>query len=173
MHNFKQKIIPNSSTTLEVQLLSDIKNINVDDFLKSYKISNMWKGKFFIKRIIKKIFKYQLITNINWNNNFWQLITINLISTNLQLDTDDITLQLKNKITKKRFNDIEKYKKILIKKDMGSPLYITGKALNIIGGNAKNNEIFILDGSRRIIASALSNLNPNILLIDSLDRAIE
>ena len=156
MHNFKQKIIPNSSTTLEVQLLSNIKNINVEDFLKSYKIS-----------------KYQLITNMNWSNNFWQLITIDLISTNLQIDTDDIILQLKNNITKKRFNDIEKYRKILIKKDMGNPLYITGKALNIIGGNAKNEEIFILDGSRRIIASVLSNLNPNILLIDSLDRAIE
>ena len=80
MHNFRQKIIPNSSINLEIEILSIIENIDLNRFLKTYKISNLWNGKFFIKRIIKKIFKYQLSSNIKWNNNFWDLITVNLVS---------------------------------------------------------------------------------------------
>ena len=173
MHSFKQNIIPGSSISLEIEFLSTIKNIDMNIFLKSYKISNFWTGKFFIKNIIKKIFKYQLFNNMRWNNDFWNLITINLISTNLKIDTSNLSLQLENFANKKRLKDIKKYQKILFKKDMGNPLYITGKALNLIGANVKNDEIFILDGSRRIVANALNHLQPNILLIDSKERIIE
>ena len=49
---------------------------------------------------------------------------------------------------------------------MGPPVYITGRALNIIGGNIDNKKIFILDGSRRLVANILNNTNPNVLIID-------
>ena len=172
MHNFRQKIIPNSSINLEIEILSIIENIDLNRFLKTYKISNLWNGKFFIKRIIKKIFKYQLSSNIKWNNNFWDLITVNLVSIDIKVNTNNLITQLENYANKKRYNDIKKYKKLLLKKDMGNPLYITGKALNLIGAKIKNDDIYILDGSRRLIANILNQSKPNILLIDTKEKSI-
>ena len=43
------------------------------------------------------------------------------------------------------------------KVDLGYPLFISGKCLNLIDGNVNVNEIYMLDGSRRLIASLLSN----------------
>ena len=172
MHNFRQKIIPNSSINLEIEILSIIKNIELNKFLKTYKISNLWNGKFFIKRIIKKIFKYQLSSNIKWDNNFWDLVTINLVSVDIKVNKNNLVTQLENYANKKRYNDIKKYKKLLLKKDMGNPLYITGKALNLIGAKIKNDDIYILDGSRRLIANILNQSKPNILLIDTKEKSI-
>ena len=172
MHNFRQKIIPNSSINLEIEILSIIENIDLNRFLKTYKISNLWNGKFFIKRIIKKIFKYQLSSNIKWNNNFWDLITVNLVSIDIKVNTNNLITQLENYANKKRYDDIKKYKKLLLKKDMGNPLYITGKALNLIGAKIKNDDIYILDGSRRLIANILNQSKPNILLIDTKEKSI-
>ena len=53
--------------------------------------------------------------------------------------------------------------------DMGQPLYITSKALNIVGANLKEDEIFILDGSRRLVANILNKTNPNIVIVDLKD----
>ena len=39
---------------------------------------------------------------------------------------------------------------------MGPLLYITGGAINYLGGNVKKDELFILDGSRRLIANILN-----------------
>ena len=172
MHNFRQKIIPNSSINLEIEILSIIENIDLNRFLKTYKISNLWNGKFFIKRIIKKIFKYQLSSNIKWNNNFWDLITVNLVSIDIKVNTNNLITQLENYANKKRYDDIKKYKKLLLKKDMGNPLYITGKALNLIGAKIKNDDIYILDGSRRLVANILNHSKPNILLIDTKEKSI-
>ena len=55
---------------------------------------------------------------------------------------------------------------------MGNPLYITGKALNLIGAKIKNDDIYILDGSRRLIANILNQSKPNILLIDTKEKSI-
>tara|TARA_S200000501_G_scaffold359514_1_gene385529 strand:+ start:7761 stop:8282 length:522 start_codon:yes stop_codon:yes gene_type:complete len=172
MHNFRQKIIPNSSIKLEIEILSIIENIDLNRFLKTYKISNLWNGKFFIKRIIKKIFKYQLSSNIKWNNNFWDLITVSLVSIDIKVNTNNLITQLENYANKKRYDDIKKYKKLLLKKDMGNPLYITGKALNLIGAKIKNDDIYILDGSRRLVANILNHSKPNILLIDTKENSI-
>ena len=172
MHNFRQKIIPNSSIKLEIEILSIIENIDLNKFLKTYKISNLWNGKFFIKRIIKKIFKYQLSSNIKWNNNFWDLITVSLVSIDIKVNTNNLITQLENYANKKRYDDIKKYKKLLLKKDMGNPLYITGKALNLIGAKIKNDDIYILDGSRRLVANILNHSKPNILLIDTKENSI-
>ena len=65
MHNFRQKIIPNSSINLEIEILSIIENIELNKFLKTYKISNLWNGKFFIKRIIKKFLNINCIVILN------------------------------------------------------------------------------------------------------------
>ena len=53
--------------------------------------------------------------------------------------------------------------------DLGYPLFITGKCLKKIGGIELNEKkIYMLDGSRRLIASVLNGLKEiKILLISS------
>ena len=173
MHKFKQYITPDSTVSADIELKSIIRKIDINEFIKTYKISNIWRGKNFIKKLINKVFKYQLSNPMKWNQIFWDSITINLIETHLTIKEKNLSLILEKKTTKKRFKDIKKYQKLLTQTDMGSPLYITGKALNIIGGNIENDEVFILDGSRRLVANILNSTNPKIILIDSKGINIE
>ena len=169
MYNFKQHITPDRTVSVDIELKSILKNIEANEFIKSYKISNIWRGEFFIKKIINKVFKYQLQIPMNWKEDFWKSVRINLMDTNLNINTNNLSSILENKTTKKRFKDIKKYQDLITHTDMGPPLYITGRALNIIGSNIPNKEIFILDGSRRLVANILNNTNPNVLIIDKKD----
>ena len=166
MYNFKQYITPDCTISVDIELKSILKNIDTNEFIKSYKISNIWRGKFFIKKIINKVFKYQLQTPMNWNKDFWESIKVDLMNTNLDIDANNLLSILESKTTKKRFKDIKKYQKLITHTDMGPPVYITGRALNMIGGNIDNKKVFILDGSRRLVANILNNTNPNVLIID-------
>ena len=166
MNKYNQYITPDKTISIDIELKSVIKEIEITDFTKNYKISNIWKGRFFIKKLINKIFKYQLNTPIKWTPNFWDSIKIELIDINIFIKENKLDLELEEKTTKKRFQDIKKYQKLLAQIDMGEPLYITSRALNIIGANLKEDEIFILDGSRRLVANILNNTNPNIILVD-------
>ena len=51
--------------------------------------------------------------------------------------------------------------------NIGNPLYITSEFLNLLGAKISINEVFILDGSRRLTANILINKNPDILIIES------
>lgn len=106
---------------------------------------------------------------MNWRSDFWDSITINLIETKLIIKERDIYSALENKTIKKRFKDIKRYQKLLTEIDMGEPLYITSKALNMIGSDMRDDRVFILDGSRRLVANILNKTNPNIILIDLKD----
>ena len=67
----------------------------------------------------------------------------------------------------KRFEHIKKYEKLIKGKNkLGRPLYITGKAINFLGAKVNEKNIYILDGSRRLVANILCKVNPEILLID-------
>lgn len=173
MNKFNQYITPDKTHSIEIELKSIIKKIDVSEFIKTYKISNLWRGKFFIKKIINKVFKYQLSHSMKWNKKFWNSITIKIMSTKLTVEEPDIYTIIQQKTTKKRFQDIKKYQELMTKIDLGEPLYITGKVLNIIGANIEDDKIFILDGSRRLVANILNNTNPNIILIDLKDSSIE
>ena len=169
MYNFNQYITPDKEILVNISFESIIKEINPDNLIKSYKISNLWKGKFFLKKLIKKIFKYQLLTTLKWDNRFWNNITVHLIKAKINLTPNNTNIELiiKERTIPSRFKDIKKYQDLINKNvEIGSPLYITGEALNFFGTQVKNDDIFILDGSRRLIANILNNSNPEILLID-------
>ena len=55
--SFKQILVKKSNILIDIELVNLIKIIPTDKFIKEYKISNFWTGKFFIKRLINKIFK--------------------------------------------------------------------------------------------------------------------
>ena len=169
--NFKHYITQDCSLSVNIELKSLNTILDVNTFIKSYKISNLWSGKFFIKRLIKKIFKYKIKKKINWDKKFWDLVEIKSYKTNIYTDeTSDIELEkiFSDKTTTKRFNDILKYKNLLLKNtNIGNPLYITSECLNLLGAKISINEVFILDGSRRLTANILINKNPDIVIIES------
>ena len=103
---------------------------------------------------------------MKWAPNFWDSITVELRETTIFPKEIKIQSELEKKTTKKRFKDIKKYQKMLTQIDMGEPLYITSKALNMLGANIKDDKIFILDGSRRLVANILNKTNPNIIIVD-------
>ena len=167
---FSQKITSDNNLSIKIDLVEKISDINTNIFLKEYKISNFFYGKFFVKRLIKKIFKYHLDNKIIWDNDFWDKIKISKFKTNIDLlndNKDSIKKYFKKNINSKRLQDIKKYQNYINDKiDIGCPLYITSTCINILGGDLKNNEVFILDGSRRLLANIMNGLNPDILLID-------
>ena len=158
--------------TLDLVVNEDI-DISTNEFISEYKISNLWKGKFFIKKLIKRIFKYRLKSPMIWDSNIWDIMKIYELKYDYKFpdsinSVDELYSELSESDTKKRFNDINKYKE-LIKEgvDLNLPLFISGKALNFIGGNVDDNAIYFLDGTRRLLANILNGGNKNkAVLID-------
>ena len=104
MNKYNQYITPDKTISIDIELKSVIKEIEITDFTKNYKISNIWKGKFFIKKLINKIFKYQLHTPIKWTSNFWDSIKIELIDINIFIKENKLGLELEKKNYKKTFS---------------------------------------------------------------------
>ena len=154
---------------IEIRFIAFIKYIDILVFLNKYRISNFLFGKFFLKKLINKIFKYQLNKKMIWKNIFWDNINIKLIETKVVLDSDLSIIANNYKLysNKKRFKNIKKYQ-FLLKSghDMGAPLFISASCINYLGGSVNNNDIFMLDGSRRLYAHILNESNPDILFID-------
>jgi len=150
-----------TETIINLHFNNNDYQIPFSKFIKEYKISNFYKGKFFLKRLIKKIFKYKIKNKIIWKNFFWNHIKINLIDVKIDFSKNftsfkEFEIHLKEEYNNKRLIDIYKYKKIIEEqKNIDFPLYITGECINFLGGNVLSNELFMLDGSRRLIATAL------------------
>ena len=161
MNEFQDYCLPEIGTTeniLTIKLLNYLQTKNKIEFFQSYKISNYWRGKYFIKRLINKVFKYKLKENMSWNKKFWDHIQIQLIEAKISLKENIEHNNLISNYSQKRQVSILKYKSMIDNKvDLGSPLFISGQCINLIGGNVNVNEIYMLDGSRRLIASLLSN----------------
>lgn len=157
--------------TIDIKLLKYVENLNSKTFIKQYKISNFWRGNFFIKRLINKIFKYQLNQKMQWDNSFWDKIKISRISTQINgKDFRKVQFSIDKNIGSVRYSDVKKYQELIIRGfDLGDPLYISGNCINYLGATIESNNIYILDGSRRLIANIKNNLSPHIILIELND----
>jgi len=158
---------------IKLEFIVNNNKIYVSDFIRSYIVSNFWKGKFFIKNLIKRIFKYRLKEKFIWNRTFWNQINILNMDYNYTLpenipDLETLKAYLEKNTKPKRLKDIQKYQELIKNNvDINLPLFISGKALNLLGAIAKDNELFFLDGSRRLLANILNdNLTNKALLID-------
>ena len=67
---FSHSLTLDQSINVNIKIKSCLEELDVNEFINFYKISNFWTGKFFIKRIINKIFKYQIKKKMIWNKNF-------------------------------------------------------------------------------------------------------
>ena len=165
-----------TESNLEINLISNLNRVNVNSFIKRYKVSNFFKGKYFLKRLIKKIFKYKIKKNMIWIDSFWDDVNIYIIESKIQFlspNNNDQAMKdyIKLHFSKKRLKDIFKYKNMLEKNiSLDYPLFIDGYSLNMLGSNSNNKKLFMLDGSRRIIASLLCKKQvQKIYLISYLD----
>ena len=174
-YTFLKPITKSNNDFIQLDFILAIeKPISTNEFINTYKISNFWKGKFFIKKLIKRVFKYRLNHPMEWNINFWGLIKVYKLKYTYTLpesiqNLDELYLELSQGDTKKRFDDIKKYRE-LIKKDinLNYPLFISGKVLNLLGADIHDNDIYFLDGTRRLFANILNdNKNNKALIIDT------
>tara|TARA_A100001011_G_scaffold400672_1_gene517450 strand:+ start:4899 stop:5426 length:528 start_codon:yes stop_codon:yes gene_type:complete len=172
MHRISKYIADTSGPTeriLDIQLLRIIEEIPSKKLIKNYKISRFFKGKFFIKRLINKIFKYKINQKMQWSSDFWDRIVVLNIETSINRKTDlsnnDIKHYIKETNSKKRIKDIYRYKKLGV---ISPPLYIDGYSLNTIGAKIEKNRIFMLDGSRRLTATLLNRTPKNNIYLISI-----
>ena len=173
-YNFSENLIKGDKLKISITLNNNNFSVPVNFFIKNYKISNFWKGNFFIKRLINKIFKYNLNKKIIWKKNFWNMVSIDLYQSEITLlnsSLDNFKEALQKKMTSNRYNDVVHYTELINDGvDLGKPLYISSKALNLLNANISENNIYILDGSRRLAAYALAKKNPEILIINIKDE---
>jgi len=167
---FNQIITPDAKCEVSIELINNKIALDKELFFKTYKISKIFKGKYFIKRLIKKVFNHQLKNQFIWCDNFWDKIFIHQYSTQITYINpckyNEMCIQLKSSTKKNRMKDILKYKNLILDGcDLNNPLFITSKALNFLGGDT-NDSMLILDGSRRLVANILAEINPNVLIID-------
>ena len=169
IHDYYLSELGKTESLISIILKEKLEVIDTTKFITNYKISNFWKGKFFIKRLINKIFKYKLNNKMTWNSKFWKEIQIQLITCKLSTKENYNHINITSSLNQKRLKNIRKYQSLIKNKiDLGNPLFITGECLNFIGGNVDEKIIYMLDGSRRIIALLLNNVTEiEILLINS------
>ena len=76
---FNPSVVGVRGYALNIQFSKYIKTIDFNYFLKNYKISNIWWGKWIIKRLISKIFRKRIFAKMKWENSFWDKIETYLI----------------------------------------------------------------------------------------------
>ena len=60
MSKYKTSQLGTTESIITITNVVIHKKIDFKSFIKNYKISNFFKGKYFINKLIKKIFKYKL-----------------------------------------------------------------------------------------------------------------
>ena len=180
MMNCFKSINGNTETIVTVEPISELdSNLEVKKFIKEYKFSRLGFNKIIIKRLIQKLFKEKLETKIKWNDDVWEKSSLSLLNCRFKVNNQNYFEQLKtavqyNKyiedlghlVSKSRFKDITKlFIKVSDNIQLDFPLFISGNILNKLGGKVNNYELFIIDGSRRILATSLIKDNINIWVI--------
>ena len=88
-----------TESLISINIIDQYSNeLELYTFIKNYKISNFFKGKFFIVRLIKKIFRYKLTTKFAWQKKFWDKINITCVNASISTKNyEDFELFLKQK----------------------------------------------------------------------------
>ena len=86
LNKFSHSLTSDESINVNINIKSLVEELDVNKFINFYKVSNLWTGRFFIKRIINKIFKYQIKKKMVWDKNFWNLIIIIILNKKVTID---------------------------------------------------------------------------------------
>ena len=143
----------------------------IPECLKNYHFRNIGYGIQAIERIIRHIFKFKLNSSVLPSNVDWDEITLlrlrcELVAaqTNIPfyktkpLQIGDIHPALEENLEDHRKLDIYNYAHLLLTHhNLPLPLYAGGSLLNQVGGKTPDNALFMLDGARRLVATALTH----------------
>jgi len=130
-----------------------------------YLFSNVKTGLNPLKRLFRKTVEKKLDRKFKWSKKIWQEVIVVPISGKLVIAEElkiDVELEelerfLRKNLKKSRADDILKYrKKYLSGEDLGPPIFTTGAVLNRLGGHVDSENIFQIDGARRMLAMALA-----------------
>ena len=152
----------NSSPIVLINLNKVVLTKDIVTFLSFYHFSKFKRGKYFLKRLLNRIFSKQLNENMLWDSNFWDIIQIDKMEAKIKYnnpDTSEIILDYLNiSQSRRRIDNIMNYKSLLDDGvDLGHPLYITRDCLNTLGYiSKKSDDLFIVDGARRFWANLLN-----------------
>jgi len=159
--------------TEKIVTLNPIKELDsvldVKNFIHNYRFSRFGFNLIIMKRLIKKLLLEKLQTEMIWNKKIWANSKVILLNCEFIIQNNKALNQLKNildegalyrykgkLISNNRLIDIEKLiNKINKNITLDPPLFISGKILNQLGGKINANEIFVIDGSRRILANTV------------------
>ena len=165
--------IGNTESLVSIHIMDKyMTELAVDTIIANYKISKFFKGRYFFIRLIKKIFKYKLNDRFIWKSDFWDRINVVTVNASISISKktfNEFELYLTQKYNKKRIKNIYRYKDLIEGGiDLGPPLYIAGSCLNLLGAKTESNELFMLDGSRRLLSLLLAKKKSTKLLIIKL-----
>jgi hypothetical protein len=146
---------------VSIVLCETISTETIKQFLSHYKFSFLKGGKFFLKRLIKRVFENKSNSKFIWNNSFWDNNVIHKMTSKIQYVNGIHILTIEQRLStfqnKRRMKDILCYKKKISENiELGSPIYIKGNSLNALGGDFPANSLYQIDGSRRLMANILN-----------------
>ena len=146
---------------VSIVLCEIISTETIKQFLSHYKFSLLKGGKFFLRRLIKRVFKNKSDSKFIWDNSFWDNHVIHKMASKIRYVNGIQILTIEQKLAtfqnQRRMKDILYYKKIISENiELGSPIYIKGNSLNALGGDFPANSLYQIDGSRRLMANILN-----------------
>ena len=145
----------NKTPVITLKLGKEIRIEEIDKFLQHYQFSKLKRGRFFLKRLIKKIIIKKHFSQIAINSNFWKKNEVKLVQILIKYNGNNAIEMVKKSLSSnqggRRINNIEKYAKLVKNNiDLGFPLYIQRECLDVNGPPIQ------LDGARRLMANVLN-----------------
>ncbi|MBL7109407.1 MAG: hypothetical protein ISS11_04085 [Candidatus Marinimicrobia bacterium] len=146
----------NKTPIITLKLGKEICTEDIDKFLQHYQFSKLKRGRFFLKRLIKKIIIKKHFSQIALNSNFWNNNEVKLVQISIKYNGNNAIEMVKESLSSnqsdRRINNIEKYETLIKNNtDLGFPLYIQRECLD------ENGPPIQLDGARRLMANVLNN----------------
>jgi len=142
---------------------SSILNLDITSFLSFYHFSRFKKGKYFLKRLLKRIINKKLDKKMIWKHDFWSQIKVEKREITIKYQKENVNKIIENFLnsdqSSRRMKNIVYYKSLIEDNiDLGYPLYINGDCLNTLATDSSNPyDILMIDGARRFWANILNN----------------
>ena len=73
---YLKSISSNSNDYIQIDITLANEIVPTSEFIDNYIISNYWSGKFFIKKLIKRLFKHKINQQFIWDNKFFDKMSI-------------------------------------------------------------------------------------------------
>ena len=145
----------NKTPIITLKLGKEICTEEINKFLQHYQFSKLKRGRFFFKRLIKKIIIKKHFSQIAINSDFWKKNEVKLVQILIKYNGNNAIEMVKKSLSSnqggRRINNIEKYETLIKNNtDLGFPLYIQRECLDVNGPPIQ------LDGARRLMANVLN-----------------